>query len=617
MEIFITGLDSGLSQNQLKHLLSSSLDRLQIYVYEIKKKNYKTFAHLTLADSAKAEKLLRHAEQTPGLLRSPSNRFARLSKSNRRPDHKLIRVLQKEEKDQQARKTAGRAVPLQSQPQPQSQSQSSTSNQDLRQLGLQWLECGRWETTNGSLAFVPYYFNGRGGLVTTENGAFVIKISTSPGRKHEIVIDPYSMESLSLSKIAEERTVTITLNLAPKIYEDESGSVAALADALGGLDFGSPYRRPITKYRETSLPGSNPTVMGTCLTYRLGFQRDIKNFKHSIQRITSYQIPLSITQDLPIRPLISDHTAQVTKLNADVVDKLKCSFSLRYQIQALWANALLSPEEVQKMLPAMSALRNRSGEKILVTAIQRLVAQLPVIDATTKPRDGGHLGAIASMEQQEQFLLHDFDQHRPTRDEVSVHRVTVTPTGLYLYGPEEFAANRVLRQYRAHEDCFLRVLFADEDEGKIEYDRDISNDRILQGRFLTILRNGLDVAGEHFDFLGFSNSSLKTRTCWFMRPFVHDGSLMFAGRLIIQLGDFSGIRCPAKCAARIGQAFSESTSAVSIDERIVKIFPDVTIGKYMFTDGCGTISKQAWRLLKGNSSSKDQPTSYQIRYKGN
>ena len=126
----------------------------------------------------------------------------------------------------------------------------------------------------------------------------------------------------------------------------------------------------------------------------------------------------------------------------------------------------------------------------------------------------------------------------------------------------------------------------------------------------------MDIAGQHFDFLGFSHSSLRSQWCWFMRPFVHEGSLLFAQALVKSLGDFSGIRCPAKCAARTGQAFSETTSAIRIDPRVVATYQDVKNQQHVFTDGCGTVSKAVWKLLKSTSSSKEQPIAYQIRYQG-
>ena len=101
------------------------------------------------------------------------------------------------------------------------------------------------------------------------------------------------------------------------------------------------------------------------------------------------------------------------------------------------------------------------------------------------------------------------DDGKSSKDEILTHRVSITPAGICLEGPEEFVANRVLRKFRNHKDCFLRVTFGEEDEGRMEYGRDVSNEQISRRKFLGILDKGLDIAGEHFEFLGFSHSSLR------------------------------------------------------------------------------------------------------------
>lgn len=77
-----------------------------------------------------------------------------------------------------------------------------------------------------------------------------------------------------------------------------------------------------------------------------------------------------------------------------------------------------------------------------------------------------------------------------------------------------------------------------------------------------------------------------------MRPFEFGGDLLNARTLIGSFGNFSSIRCPAKCAARIGQAFSKTQNAVHIDPGFVKKVPDIKSGRFLFTDGYGTISPE-------------------------
>lgn len=609
MDIWISNLDARTTKDQLKHLLTPTLQRLKIEVFELRKRNDKPHGSIIISDITKAQNLLSYTSQRATLVKSPSGRYARFSVNKHPADPQLLRVLQKEEKDLKNRQDWQKMA---------KQNLDATRDaEENKSLTISSLECGRWETTTGGKSiFTPYFFSTCGGSLIREARALKIKMNTSDSQRHDLFMDISNIHSLALSKINTARTLTITLALAPKFFEEDlSNADDMLAAMLASLTTGTTNKKTNSRYRVTGLPGADPALFGSCLSYRLTFRQDISGFKSAIQKVTSHQISIIRTQELSMRGRINSFEVELANLNR-TVNQYNCSFGWKFQIQALCVNGLISPHEVQRMLPAMQSLRSRSGEAALIKVIQRLTLQLPIPDATTNTQ-GGLQGAITALTQQEEYLLHEDFLDESKRDEVFVHRAVVTPTGIYLSGPEAVAANRILRQYRANQDCFLRVLFADENEERLEFDRDFSNERILQGRFLTILRKGLDIAGQHFDFLGFSHSSLRSQTCWFMRPFIHRGSLLFAGQLISQLGDFTAIHCPAKCAARIGQAFSESISAVQVDPAIVKIFPDVKAGRYTFTDGCGTMSRKSWRTLRGGSSSKkNQPTSYQIRYKG-
>jgi hypothetical protein len=88
--------------------------------------------------------------------------------------------------------------------------------------------------------------------------------------------------------------------------------------------------------------------------------------------------------------------------------------------------------------------------------------------------------------------------------------------------------------------------------------------------------------------------------------------------LIKQLGDFTQIRCPAKCAARIGQAFSETPTAITFPPGTVKKMADIEHNGRVFSDGVGTMSTSVMRKIwKAVPSMRDlKPTCFQIRYQG-
>ena len=104
-----------------------------------------------------------------------------------------------------------------------------------------------------------------------------------------------------------------------------------------------------------------------------------------------------------------------------------------------------------------------------------------------------------------------------------------------------------------------------------------------------------------------------------MAPFIENGSLIAAGRVIKDLGDFSKIRSPAKCAARIGQAFSQALSSVEVHPQDIKTnLHDVERNERNFSDGVGTVSlsllKKIWSQYA--ESKKLKPTVLQIRFGG-
>jgi hypothetical protein len=103
-----------------------------------------------------------------------------------------------------------------------------------------------------------------------------------------------------------------------------------------------------------------------------------------------------------------------------------------------------------------------------------------------------------------------------------------------------------------------------------------------------------------------------------MAPFLHEGSLLFDRMLIQALGDFDSIRSPAKCAARIGQAFSDTRTAVPIDLTSYYVVEDVKREARVFSDGVGTMSKSLMQKIWEHLPKKTlvKPTCLQIRFQG-
>ncbi|KAJ3694866.1 hypothetical protein LUZ60_000243 [Juncus effusus] len=205
---------------------------------------------------------------------------------------------------------------------------------------------------------------------------------------------------------------------------------------------------------------------------------------------------------------------------------------------------------------------------------------------------------------------------------VYVHRVQITPSKVYFYGPEINVSNRVIRHYKNDLNNFLRVSFVDEDCEKM-YGTDLSskvgssnspNHTSLYNRVLSVLKNGIQIGDKKFEFLAFSSSQLRENSTW-----------MFASRAGLTardirnwMGEFHQIRNVAKYAARLGQSFSSSTESLTVTRDEMEMIPDVTNGtNYVFSDGIGKISHDfAKRVAKKCGLSGFTPSGFQIRYGG-
>ena len=209
----------------------------------------------------------------------------------------------------------------------------------------------------------------------------------------------------------------------------------------------------------------------------------------------------------------------------------------------------------------------------------------------------------------------------------NVHRLYITPTKVYCHGPEIDMSNRVTRQYEDKIDNFLRVSFVDEDWESISAGAlysGVGKERSpVYDRILSVMREGIQLAGKMYKFLAFSSSQLREQSFWMFASNDH----ITADSIREWMGDFLDIRNVALCAARMGQCFSTSTATLEVSRDEVENIPDVvrvdpkTGIKYNFSDGIGKISKELADKVTRKCGFKRMgmgltPSAFQIRYGG-
>ncbi|UKZ47230.1 hypothetical protein TrVGV298_001446 [Trichoderma virens] len=131
-----------------------------------------------------------------------------------------------------------------------------------------------------------------------------------------------------------------------------------------------------------------------------------------------------------------------------------------------------------------------------------------------------------------------------------------------------------------------------------------------------LLRAGITIQGVHYNFYGHSNSQLKSRTCYLCAA-----SKEQIAQKVEALGDFTKMKTVAKKAKRIGLLFSVARAAMQVDPKKVEDIPDIEVGDFIFTDGCGLIapglaSQLSRRIKIAFRNMRYTPSVFQIRYRG-
>ena len=616
MEVFIHNLPHQTSEKQLDKFFRNTLHALNITAFRCQKLGKPGLATLTFLDPSHALLFLKvygkydlyvHGSSPPSELRY-LGKVIQCVLSRNKPNTYLLRILEEEEKKRQHNASRNATTA----PKPKLE----------RKIEVSELYCGAWDFVGSDLVFVPYFTNDRGGDVRFGKRSLAILIGKPTTHRIEI---PYSSVNSVTRGVTGGLSLTFTLLEAPRTYAVKDTNVADTANLMLKLSLSYRQRSLLSKIkwtRVTCINKSYESVFSNCFVYRLNIPQsafataDALKKAREIPSITLW--PTTIRQ--PVRPFASE----LTRLSSALASSYGgIPWVLKFQMQRLVQLGYLSPSRVVELLSEVFQMTKRSDLKTCLAAVKKLFGQIPFLGPDTETDDFKLETLVRVLKENETAVKNEdprlsrAKQHK-SNNLALIHRVYVTPAGTYPYGPDEEPMNRVLRKYVQYLDFFLKVTFADEDGDQLRFYPGVSHDEIYHDRFKKVLSGVVNIAGRGFEFLGFSHSSLRAQTCWFMAPFTHNGTFIHAGLVIKGLGDFSKIRTPAKCAARIGQAFSDTLTAVSIPSDCVKNMADVKRSGRVFSDGCCVISQSIQQRIFNQYavSQKLKPTVFQIRYAG-
>ncbi|KAI9780131.1 MAG: hypothetical protein M1839_006968 [Geoglossum umbratile] len=612
MEVFVRNTPDQASETQLEKFFRPFLAKCSIYSFHFRKLRGRGCATITIADEAQGQAFLNLHGKVSGSQNARSqlvymSRNIHCSASYNSPEPILVKSLQKEEADK-LKKSKTKKPPL------------GRAGQVERRFEFASLSCGLWSYRGSAVVFVEYFRDARKGTVMFGTKSMTLLLNLHGVMMCRVDI-PYSSVDSFTTGSQLSPTITLSLMEAPRMYE--AVNTDSLISSFNSLSITKNRPRTFKRKRVASIGSAHANIVNNCYVYRFTLTEP-KCFGHVCDLLNKdRKMPSTISWAtstiLPAAPFSDGVSRMNSALGSDYQF---LPFGLRFQVQKLAQNAYLPPNKAISLLPELAQMIRRSGETITVRAVRRLFNQIPFAGPSTEASQLG-LGALTDLLRDNEGACRRESSYKPNLAEkyghiALVHTARVTPAGIYLYGPEAETKNRVLRKYSDFTDYFLRVSFIDEDGESIRFDRHASLEEVFHVRFKRILGGTITIAGRPFEFLGFSHSSLRTQTCWFMAPFSYNGDPLYARGVIADLGDFSKIRSPAKCAARIGQAFSETFSTVHIPADAIQKIPDVKRLNRVFSDGVGTISPAVLqRIWNEYALSRElKPTLFQIRFQG-
>lgn len=614
MEVFCRNVPSQLKPRHLKQELRPILAELDIVSFECRV-HAAGHATITIADVAKARLLLARYPRVQKGQRVPEKQRLKIrgtiifiEEGRNQPDPHLISSLMDEE------------VQRRSQPRRPIVS-NNVDSRGPRKFPIFTLSCGTFDFRGIKPVFIDQFTLLAMGTIHFGSNKLTITISNPEDGQKNFKIESEYWSIYDAVYVSNQGNLTVTFgcNYAPRLFEAPVKSTQQATLAAFMRDRRAPPPREEKKTRIGFLNPSHKYVVSSCFVYRVTLmnQNDFSN----ISRLSHNPNMPELVNWREMRfPAGAPFTSQLITFFT-VLRQWKFPFVVQFQLQMLVSNGELTPEKVMDLFPYVKKLLARKRPLVAARILKGLTRRLHHPDPHADSADVSLDAITDALDKIEEMQALEYLQPGQPgylhHNQMEIHRISVTPTGIYLDGPNVEAENRVLRKYRSQSDYFIRVRFIEESGDPLMYDISSNLDPIFS-RFREVMRDGVIIADRHYRFLGFSHSSLRSRSCWFMAEFYDSGELITVNKLISRLGDFSHIKSPSKFAARLGQTFSDTLTSISVDKDVVKRIDDVERNGRVFSDGCGTISKEIlWRIYRDYPRNATvRPTVFQVRISG-
>ena len=505
MEVIVRNLHDQVTENQLNKYFRNVLGNLGIKTYYCQKLKARGMATITILDVAKARQFLHiHGQSEPGPRGSASVQVklvhmgrqinCSLSRNNP-PDEFLLGTLRKEESDRYAASQSKKPNIVQGKV-----DENRRPGKNRRAFDISSFKCGQWDYVGTDLVFVTYAQERKKGRMIFGPRSLFIKLwPLAPNLPLQQVEFPYNnVQSMTIGPNTNP-SITFALSEAPKLFEDLDTNILEVALRSLGISKAS---QGFKRKRITALNKEHETVVSSCLCYRIILSNaadiaGIRALRHSPEIPDS--IPWNTSECMKVS-FAGQMTTLQSSLNGSKYRNLP--FELKFQMQKLAQNGYLSPAKVVELLAVVAGHAKERDVRVVTQSVRTLQGRIPYAGPATEALEIG-LDTLTQMLVENQESIIRGETYVPDLADqydhiASVHKATVTPTGIYLYGPEPEVKNRVLRKYSGFLNHFLSVSFLDEDGEPLRLDRQTSGTDIYHERFKKVLQGMINIAGRGF-----------------------------------------------------------------------------------------------------------------------
>lgn len=253
--------------------------------------------------------------------------------------------------------------------------------------------------------------------------------------------------------------ITATLHQSPHFFRSppQEDLLLQITYMLSNANLRNGSRPQPRRSRVAGFDERHKEIAGSSLVYRCTF-KNVNGFSSDIeQKIESLKnargIPPMIHHSASIISPRESHIIGLRKLYEALESfNNELPFPLTFQIQKLAQNGYLSPRQIIDLLPTFTSIFERTTLPICVTAMRRLVLQIPYPGPNVKAEDFDKNAIIELLLEVEkastrEALYAEGFGGTASQNTALIHRVTITPAGFYLDGPEPESNNRILRKY--------------------------------------------------------------------------------------------------------------------------------------------------------------------------